>query len=261
MRTYYDLRKTATVILALMGRRRWWPPLLTAILVTGTLFTWWLANRADHEMRRDMLRQAHLVAQAVNDEHVKALSGTEADLEKPEYGRLKKQLASVREANEKCRFLYLMGRKDDGAVFFYVDSEPADSEDCSPAGQVYEEASEDARHVFDTATALVEGPVPDRWGTWVTALVPLADPATGDLIAVLGMDVDARTWRSSMAARAALPVGLMLLLLIGIVAALFISGRTPASPKPVLRRLLLPLVALMVLTLAGAGTLLWRQYS
>ncbi|MBT7299991.1 MAG: PAS domain S-box protein, partial [Victivallales bacterium] len=241
------------------GRRRWWAPLLTAILVTGTLFTWWLANRADHEMRRDMLQQAHLVAQAVNGEHVKALSGTEADLEKREYGRLKEQFASVRQANDECRFLYLMGRKDDGAVFFYVDSEPADSEDCSPAGQMYEEASEGVRRVFDTATALVEGPVPDRWGTWVTALVPLADPATGELIAVLGMDVDARTWKSSVAARAALPVGLMLLL-IGIVAALFISGRTPASPKPVLRRLLLPLVALLVLTLASAGTLLWRQY-
>ena len=85
------------------GRRRWWMPLVAAILVVGTLFAWWLASRADREMRGEMLRQAHLVTQAVNGEHIKALSGTEADLGKPEYERLREQLASIRQANDQRR--------------------------------------------------------------------------------------------------------------------------------------------------------------
>jgi hypothetical protein len=49
-------------------------------------------------------------------------------------------------------------------------------------------------------------------------LVPLTDARTGAVVAVLGMDIDARAWRRDVAARAALPVGLMLVLLIGVAA-------------------------------------------
>lgn len=54
----------------------------------------------------------------------------------PPYLRIKEELATVRASNQLCRFLYLMGRKPDGLIFFFVDSEPAESKDCSPAGQI-----------------------------------------------------------------------------------------------------------------------------
>jgi len=55
----------------------------------------------------------------------------------------------------------------------------------------------------------------------------LFDSATGAVAAVLGMDIDASVWKWDVAARAALPVGLMLVLLIGVAAvfAVFISAR------------------------------------
>ncbi len=59
---------------------------------------------------------------------------------------------------------------------------------------------------------------------------------------------------------AALPVGLMLVLLIGVAAALAAARRVDASPKPVLRRLLPPLAAMLILLMAGAGLLLWQQH-
>ncbi len=34
-------------------------------------------------------------------------------------------------------------------------------------------------------------PVTDSWGTWVSALIPMSDPQTGAVLAVLGMDIDA----------------------------------------------------------------------
>jgi hypothetical protein len=170
---------------------KWSLSLLGAILIAGALFAWWMTARADRTMRADLLRETFLVAQALDVESIKTLSGTEADLDSPHYRRLKEQLAAVRSADPQCRFVYLMGRTVDGAVFFFVDSEPADSKDYSPPGQIYEEVSEGYRRVFDTRAATVEGPVSDRWGTWISALVPLTDPATGAVVAAMGMDIDA----------------------------------------------------------------------
>jgi len=197
--------------------------LIAAILVAGALGAWWLAARADREIREDLLARTRLVAGAVNLERVRALTGSKADLASPDYLRLKEQFAAVRAAEAQCRFVYLMGRKADGTVFFFVDSEPAGSKDESPPGQVYEEVPEGVRRVFDTRTAAVEGPFSDRWGTWVSGFVPLTDPQTGAVLAVLGMDIDNRDWRWNVAGRAALPVGLALLLVIGLVTVLSAS--------------------------------------
>jgi PAS domain S-box-containing protein len=225
--------------------------LTVAVLFAGSLCIWWLSFQADRQMRGELLNQTYMVAGAVNMEHIKALSGTAADLDVPEYLRLKEQFAAVRDTEPKCRFIYLMGRSADGSVFFFVDSEPAGSEDESPAGQVYAEVSAQYLRTFETKTVLVEGPVSDRWGTWISALVPLTDPQTGDLIAVLGMDIDARDWKWDVAVRSALPVGLVLIIMIGLAAALTASGRASASPRPVLRRLLPGLTALLFLLIGG----------
>ena len=205
------------------GSVLWMVCALMAALTAGGLFAWWTAQRVDLEMRADLLRQARLVERAVNINSIKALAGSEADLASPIYLRLKENLSLFRQTNDKYRFIYVMGRKDEGGVFIYVDSEPAGSKDYSPPGQVYGEAPKAYQRVFDTRVAAVEGPVVDRWGRWVTALVPMMDPDTGALIAVMGMDINARNWKWDVAAHAALPSGLMLALLImlasGIVAA------------------------------------------
>ncbi|WP_028325550.1 PAS domain-containing hybrid sensor histidine kinase/response regulator [Desulfatirhabdium butyrativorans] len=188
--------------------RRRWIALVFALVVLGVLFSAWMVRRADIELRSDILLQARMIGRSINAERVQLLTGTNADEISPDYLRLKQQLAGVCSANPKFRFVYLMGRKADGAVFFFVDSEPQGSKDESPAGQIHVEASADLRHVFDTGTGMVEGPVTDRWGTWITALVPLTDAGSGKLIAVLGMDIDAREWKWDVAEKSALPVAL-----------------------------------------------------
>ena len=107
------------------------------------------ARRADRLLRADLLLQARLVAQAMDLNAVRALAGTEADVASPDYWRLKRQLMSIVQANPKCKWFYLMGRKADGTIFFFVDSEAPDVEDASPPGQLYEEASEGCRLIFD----------------------------------------------------------------------------------------------------------------
>jgi PAS domain S-box-containing protein len=162
----------------LRGSRAVVAGLVLVILATGALLVWSAIARADRERRADLVRQAQLVTQAMNIDRIRALSGTEADLPNPNYLRMKEQLAAVRAATPHCRFVYLLGHKPDGTIFFLVDSEPADSPDCSPAGQVYAEAPDGCRRAFATRTAATEGPYVDRWGKWVSALIPILDPST-----------------------------------------------------------------------------------
>ncbi|MEI7899717.1 MAG: ATP-binding protein [bacterium] len=229
------------------------------LFAAGALLAGWMVVQADRELRADLLKQTRLVAQAVSFECAQSLTGTAADLDNLSYHRLKEQLIVLRSDDPQCRFVYLLGRKADGTVLFFVDSEPLLSKDYSPPGQPLPEATEAVRRMFDTRQALVEGPVTDRWGVWISALVPLVDPKTGAVPVVLGMDIDARVWNWDVAAKAALPVGLLLVLLISVTVLLFPVRPVHAAPRPVLRRLLLPLMTAVILLTGTAGMLLWQQ--
>jgi len=172
---------------------------------------WWVAHSTDKRMRAELLQQARIAAQAINIERVASLSGSEKDLNTPGYQRIKSQLALMRNARHKCRFLYLMGQRSDGVVFFFVDSLPADSKNYALPGLVYREVSDSYLRTFDTKKEAVVGPVTDRWGTLVTALIPLRVLHTGNLVAVLGMDVDANDWNKEILGHCFIPFVAMLL--------------------------------------------------
>ena len=89
---------------------------LLGIFGAGALLAWWMVERTDHEMRVNLLRQTQLLAQSLDVARVQTLTGTAADLENPEYLRLKDQLAATRAAVPQCRFLYLMGRVPEGSA-------------------------------------------------------------------------------------------------------------------------------------------------
>ena len=241
-------------------------------LALFVVVTVWSAYRADQELRANLLQQARLVAQALNIDNVKALTGTAADRDLSDYQRLKAQLMSIGPANPHCKWFYLMGRRSaaraDDTIFFFVDSAAPNVLDASLPGQVYADVPAGYRPVFNTKDAAVVGPVSNRWGEWVTALVPLTDPETGSLLAVMGMDIDANDWRWNVASRVTLPVGLMLVLLIFVAAVVYSNPpplrSAPGRPesvvlRPVLWRLLPPLTLILVVLMVTVGTFLWEQ--
>jgi PAS domain S-box-containing protein len=234
--------------------------LLLFTLATGFGLTAWMAQQTDRRMRDDLLSRTRLLAQLIQPSQVQSLTGTEADLSTPHYQQLKSQLTKIRATDVKYRFLYLMGRKDDGSIFFYVDSEPPAARDYSPPGQPYAEASPTTHRVFDTNMATAEGPATDRWGTWVSALVPLTDQR-GKVIAVMGLDIDAATWIWDVAASAAIPAASLLVLLIILVVGI-IAHRMRGSRviRPTQQYLLIPFGLLLILLSAiFAGVLLQQQ--
>ena len=230
------------------------------LILLGAVCTWWLTMRADHELRTALLQQTKIVAKSVTLNQIMALDGDSSDLEKPEYLELKARFATLRQSNPRYRFLYLMGAKPDGALFILVDDSPVGHAEEAPAGTPYTEAPVEFRQAWHSGRPTVAGPFSDRWGTFVSACVPLRDPRTDRILALLAIDTEARTWKWEVAGKAAMPVGLTQLLLIGMLLALATLRRAETKPKPVLRRMLPPLTTMVVLLVAGAGGLLWVQY-
>ncbi|MEI6605623.1 MAG: CHASE domain-containing protein [Verrucomicrobiota bacterium] len=195
--------------------------LVMGIFIVGSGLTWWALRQADREMRENLLRQTQLLAQAVNVERLQQITGTPADLQNPEYLRLKAQLAAARASIPECHFIYLMGRipasgaqvpgpaLPGGTIYFFAD---AGTENEAQPGKIYGEASVELKSAFNTARAFVEGPLPDEWGVWISGLVPLVNPQSKSVIAMLGMDFDAQDW-NGLLARAALPPALFTLAL------------------------------------------------
>ena len=232
--------------------------LIMLTTIAGVVIVFWAVQRADREMRQGLLNQTRLVAGAMNIESLRALTGTEADLGTPAYLRLKAQFAAVRAANPKYRFIYLMGERPDGTIFFFVDDCPVGHEDEAPAGMIYDDVPEGFRRVLATGVASVEGPFTDKWGSFVSGCVPLSDPKSGKVLAVLAVDFDARHWKMDLAVKAGLPAGLAALMLIAIIfigAFLFLRrGRCEGLPPWWLRHLepILTVAVGLVLTLFSA---------
>ena len=183
----------------------WWQIIAGLILVAGVIMTVWSAYQQDASLRSDLLTETRLAELGIGTGQITALTGSTADITLPEYRTLKAQLERIRSTTPHARFAYLMGKRPDGTIFFYADSEPPASRDYSPHGQDYAEASAGVRGVFSTGMGTIEGPYSDRWGNWITALVPVRDPTTGTIIAAFGMDIDTADW-NMLLFRASLPM-------------------------------------------------------
>jgi PAS domain S-box-containing protein len=233
--------------------------LLFILIAGGIAGSWWLIQRTDKQLRNTLLDQERLVTQTLSLTSIKQLTGTEADLLSPDYQTIKKSLISIQGMNPEYKFLYLMGRKSDGEIFFFADSVPAGSSEYSPPGQIYTEVSDKARNIFESKAAIVEGPLTDRWGTWISPLVPLIDPASGEVLAVAGIDIDAKNWGWDIAGQVALPIGLLMVLIIGVAVSFASTQQAKASSKSIVQRLLFPLTAVLVFLLACLGAYFWLQ--
>jgi PAS domain S-box-containing protein len=164
------------------------------LLVLGALITVYTVNSINKEMKEDLLQKARIVGHGINKERLMNLSGSLKDTINQDYQRIKSQLQQIRKTQPKCKFLYLMGMNEKNQVFFFVDSQDKSSKDYAPPGLIYEEVSQEYRNVFQKLEPKTVGPVKDRWGKLMTGLIPIIDEETGELMAVLGMDVTSGYW-------------------------------------------------------------------
>lgn len=153
--------------------------------------------------QKDLLLSVASIAVAFEPSDITNLTGTELDLNNQYYLSIKNKLEKIRGINEDVRFIYLWGYREN-EIYFMVDSEPVSSPDYSPPGQIYKEATLVEKQVMLKELSSAIEFNSDRWGSWLTALVPIME---GDrVVAVMGMDMSSFKYRQSVYSYTAIPI-------------------------------------------------------
>jgi len=183
------------------------------LLLIGIVSIWVTVNDSQKDMKMKLLGESRIVANFLKQSKISSLKATISDSSSANYKILKNQMNSAGKSIVDCRFIYLMGMKDNKVVFF-VDSEPKDSKDCSPPGQIYNEAPQAIANVFAYKKEICIGPFTDRWGMWVSTFIPIMEPENGKVIAVLGVDVDSKDWNYHVIKDCSLSLSLLVFALV-----------------------------------------------
>lgn len=179
----------------------WLFPSLLLFLAGGWVIIAQVGKDTDRDIRTALLARAITAAASVNSDQVKKLTGSPEDRGTADFEAVKRQIGSIHRVNRDCRYAYLLGIRD-GKVFFFDDSEAlyAKGEIPTVPGDVYDEASPRLIQSFTVGEAFTEGPLTDKWGTWISGYGAVRDAGTGQTVAVLGLDMDAKEWRRAIAA-------------------------------------------------------------
>ncbi len=243
--------------------------LLATTLLLGSLCMAWLVHRRDQELRAGLLQSTQMVAQALNLQQVRRLSMA-GEATQAASQRIRRQLATVREAVPQCHLIHLLGRDAQGRITELADSQSSASDPLQSLTHLDLGSPGALDTVWTTGRSLVVGPYRKAQGTWISGVVPIPDHQTAPILptnvtpttqgpppilAVVRLDLDAHAWRSTLWRQALPPalVTVVLLLLLGFTPR-FLLRRTQ-SPAPGWMRHLEPgLVVTTGLCLAlGAG--------
>lgn len=172
------------------------------ILAATLLFSWFFVGAfvdyGESLERNALLVAASTAAASFDASEVATLKGSPDDAGTDAFRQVQEGLQQMRTVIPESRFAYLLALRD-GELIFLADAEPEESPDHSSPGSVYAEGSAVLRQVFTSRVAATEGPIADRWGTWVSGLAPVIDQTSGEVIAVFGVDISAGRWHATAA--------------------------------------------------------------
>jgi len=184
------------------------------ILALGAFYLRYTWIKIEKEASESILQIARSIEAVMPKDSLLTLKAEIGDLDKPYYSTIKKTLRESIRVNQKAKFAYLYTQRN-GNIYFMVDSEPANSADYSPPGQEFSEADISDWQPLIKGVEVVTEPLTDRWGTWISVLIPIKDNS-GKAIAVFGMDFNAESFRQTVFVeeiRASLIIILLLLVM------------------------------------------------
>lgn len=192
-----------------------WPEaiIITALVGLGLVFMWIMFNNTIIRNHRNAMQVASSIVPALSLEKITQLDASPGDLHKPAYQELKTAFQSIIKQNKNACFAYLYVKRN-GKYYFLLDSEPENSPDYSPPGQEYAEAANAYKLPFVDGRSRITPPLTDRWGTWVSVLVPVTNGPTGKVVAVFAMDISTRDWNRRIFQEAAKSSALVVLLIL-----------------------------------------------
>ncbi|MFT3829265.1 MAG: PAS domain S-box protein [Opitutaceae bacterium] len=184
---------------------------VVALLAAGWGATEWSGHTTDTALRSDVVRQASALATTLDPERLTCLAFDLSDRERPEFQIVRAQLIAYGHV-AGLRSIYTLAQRG-GQLLFGPENLAEDDPDASPPGTVYEQPEPQIFEVFRTGVAISDGPTADEYGTFVSGLAPVIDPATSDVVLVVGLDLEAADWQRLIARSRLLMMGWSLALI------------------------------------------------
>jgi diguanylate cyclase (GGDEF)-like protein len=207
----------------------WYRVLFFLTLLIGMLYIFYLAKTQDEEMRDNLITYAKTIEQSIDwQPHAATLNTNPNNINKTDLAQLEHQLNSACKANRNCHFIYLLyaqNQKNKLQVKFLLDASPQPPSEISHLGDVFVEASDALKQGMQTRKSLVEGPVTDRWGTWVSAHVPLTVTIETPNFVMLGIDVAVSNWNQQIYRKIIAPTMITLFFLVILAGLIFQSKK------------------------------------
>ncbi len=235
---------------------------IVAVFCLATLpMGWWAgglhARALDERLREPLLQEAIEIAQAIDPNLARSLTFSPSDAGSLAEARLRTQLRAYAELLQRGGIYTLALR--DGQLVFGPESYPSDHPMASPLGTVYQRPSPEDYRVITEARAYVTGPETDEYGTFVSALAPVRDPRTGEVLFAIGIDVPADEWQQQVRKARMEPVlasGMVVLLALVSAATHWWRARVSKKDHGYWRHLEVTLMALWSLFVTTVATIM-----
>ncbi len=169
---------------------------MTAVILLGWSQTYKIGNTQEQLRKKEILLMASEVAFNLDLDSLRAVKESPANEQSQDYIELHQRQTEeiIKLKDHNVHWIYLMVMEN-GKIIFTADSILKDDPQYSPPGDVYTDPPQELLEVFKGKKWMVSNPYTDRWGTFVSAFVPILDPHTFEVIAVLGMDIDNSIWK------------------------------------------------------------------
>ncbi|MBX3404092.1 MAG: response regulator [Phycisphaeraceae bacterium] len=189
-------RRTALVVAAL----------ILGTMASGSLFVNAYGRKATRALRQAVEGIAPSYASGLENLQHWALP-SDASPDDPLYLRMIETQKRWLRVNPAVADIYTFRRDEEGRWRLIVDSETdynrdgeyeGEREQRTAIGEPYDKANDELNRALRGEHVFMDVPDSDRWGTWVSAFVPMRN-AEGEIEAVLGVDFPAASWNAAIA--------------------------------------------------------------
>ena len=174
--------------------RKWSIILVSVFLLHGWLASDFGKSRADTEFRNSLAKWTSAIASTIDPKKVSDLTGSPTDNDHPSYLHLQSLLESSCSDKTHCRAAYLLGYRDNSLIYLTA-SRLEDHTSYPRPGMVYPKEIPGLLNLYTDKKALTDGPLSNQGLPWFIGFAPVADPQSGKVVAVLGLEISAGTWR------------------------------------------------------------------
>lgn len=169
-----------------------------ALLAFGWLATSLFGKAMMQQMEDNILLQSSYAAAAINVDRIKNTCSNPGNEQSPDYLRIREQLSAFHKLNPRLHLMQLYTLKE-STPSICVDSVSVDNIHHARPGTPAKDAVPELLDVFSSGMPRIVPPHRGIHGIFVSGLTPILEQGNPNILAVLGIEIDADNWQRSEA--------------------------------------------------------------